>query len=90
MTIILKKSDIRERIFFMMETDHKGKGTYIGIRKVCVTDVYNRLASCVRTSGDALKNSLKVGIRIVLEVRNVCLHLSLSIAKSSRDLKLLA
>lgn len=72
----------------MMETDHKGKGTYIGISKVCVTDVYNRLANRVKTSGDALKNSLKIGIRIVLEVRDVCFHPSLSIAKSSRDLKL--
>lgn len=80
----------RERIFLMMETGHKGKDTYIGISKVCVTGVYNRLASCVSTSGDALKHSLKVGIRIVLEIRNVCLHPSLSIAKSSRDLKLLA
>lgn len=84
MTIIWKKNWQNRNTISYDETNHKGKATYIGISNVCVTGVYHRLASFVSTSDGALKNSLKVGISIVLEVRNVCLHPSLSIAKSSR------
>lgn len=50
------KSDTKERMFLIIDTDCKSKGTsYTGISKVCVTGGENRLASCVSTGGEALK-----------------------------------
>lgn len=51
---------------------------------MCITDVYSRLGRCLRTDSDGCENPFKVGMRIVLEVRDVAFPPS-SKAKSSKD-----
>lgn len=73
-----------DRIFLMMKLTIR-VNSYVGISKVCIPVCIVGQEGVWGQTVMALKNSFKVGIRIVLDARDVAFSPS-SIAKSSKDL----